>query len=238
MGGVVLEMAGSHGFPDSRLDWRGRQAMLERISRAGGRASLDDLDRLVFTPWRRAYKQREETGQEASWTGFLDRLRRTAGCQIEDLVLLEAWFEPYGEQLQPVAGAAAALHELSAAGYRLGLVSNVPLPGELYLGVLRRHGIASVFGVTVFSYDVHSRKPSPALLRQAMAVLASRPESTVMVGDRRERDVAAGRSAGIATVWIRSADSPGPRADAELESLAGLPGLLGEWGDRIADHGD
>ena len=34
MGGVILRMAGGHGFPQTRLDFRGRQAMLQALGRA------------------------------------------------------------------------------------------------------------------------------------------------------------------------------------------------------------
>jgi len=52
-----------------------------------------------------------------------------------------------------------------------------------------------------------------------------------MVGDRRDRDIAAGRSAGIATVWIRGEFDDGPVADIDIGSLAELPGLLQSWND-------
>jgi HAD superfamily hydrolase (TIGR01549 family) len=227
MGGVILHMAGGRGFPVSRLDWRGRQAMVQQIRAAGGRATLDIIDALVFGPWSIEHMRREESGVEADWRPHLDRLRAQTRCPIDDLDLLAAWFGPYGEQLEPLEGAAEALATLGGTDLNLALVSNVPLPGELYVRVLERHGLVQFFDHLVFSYDSGSRKPSPAMLRQAMAATGAGPDRTLMVGDRRNRDIAAGRFAGAGTVWIRSDDGGGPEPDATIDALAELPGLLG-----------
>lgn len=226
MGGVVLHMAQARGFPVDRLDWRGRQAMLEHIRSAGGQASLEDLERWVFAPWRARYENRQESGKEADWSPHLESLRQRAGIATPDFDLLQAWFRPYGEHLEPLAGATTALRELEDMNLSLALVSNVPLPGALYRGILERYDLLSVFDACLFSYDCGSRKPSPAMLRRALTAMAAAPESAVMVGDRRDRDIAAGRAAGVQTVWIQSDDGGGPQADFTIASLVELPELL------------
>jgi D-glycero-D-manno-heptose 1,7-bisphosphate phosphatase len=227
MGGVILEMDNSRGFPFERLDFRGREALLHLIRHRGGHASLDDLERLVFEPWHLGYERRRETGKEELWDTHLSRLRKKAKIRVRNLTLLEAWFRPYGEQLVPIAGAVKALESLRSSGLQLSLVSNVPLPGKLYCGVLRRHAILDCFQSLHFSYDAGSRKPSPAMLRSALGELGVRPTEAVMVGDRRPNDVAAGRAAGTATVWVRADDGGGPAADFVVDALAEVPGLLG-----------
>jgi HAD superfamily hydrolase (TIGR01662 family) len=229
MGGVILHMAGGRGFPVARLDWRGRQAMVQEVRTAGGRVTLEELEALVFAPWQAEYGRRVELGREADWQQHLDRLRQQSHCQIDDLDLLAAWFAPYGDQLATLPGASEALANLGKSGLKVALVSNVPLPGELYLRVLRRYGLVESFDHFVFSYDAGSRKPSPAMLRQAMAAIDAEPAETIMVGDRRDRDIVAGRLAGNRTIWIRSDDGGGPEPDSTLDSLAGLPQLLDVW---------
>jgi FMN phosphatase YigB (HAD superfamily) len=64
------------------------------------------------------------------------------------------------------------------------------------------------------------------MLRNAMAALDVPAERALMIGDRRTSDVAAGRAAGVGTVWLRSDDGGGPRADHEIDSLADLPALV------------
>jgi FMN phosphatase YigB (HAD superfamily) len=64
------------------------------------------------------------------------------------------------------------------------------------------------------------------MLRAAMRALGASPPEAVMVGDRRSVDVAAGRTAGVVTVWIRSEDGGGPDPDHEIASVGDLPELL------------
>ncbi len=224
MGGVLLDMRSSNGVPPSRLDFRGRQVLLRALDNSD--LGSDDLERLVFAPWRREYRQRYRRGREASWTPHLDRLRATSDERRSDLELLDIWFAPFAESLRPVAGAPEAVERLAARGLRLGLVSNVPLPGDLYRAVLERFDMAKPIEVFEFSYDSGHRKPSPYMLRSALAALDTPIDRAVMVGDRRDSDVAAGRTAGIATVWIRSDHDSGPEPDWTIGSIAQLPSLL------------
>ena len=158
----------------------------------------------------------------------LSRRRRAAGSRLHDVHLLRVWFRPYAERIMPYQGISDTLHQLKRHQIKLALISNVPLPGTLYERVLDRHGISDVFDSLHFSYDCGSRKPSPAMLRDALTVLQSEPGNSVMVGDRRASDIAAGRAAGVATVWVRSEDGGGPEPDFAIDSLAALPTLMEE----------
>ncbi len=226
MGGVLLSLGEERGLPGSRLDFRGREALLRRIRDSGGSASLEDLERLVFAPWREDYAQRYALGREGRWEPHLQRLRRSARVRLRDTTLLGAWFAPYGDQVRPLPGAGEALREMRDRGWCLALCSNVPLPGVLYRRLLARHGLAQAIGTFHFSYDEGTRKPSPAMLRNALEACRASPAEAVMVGDRRESDIAAGRAAGTRTVWIESEDGGGLPADHTIRAIAELPALL------------
>ncbi len=226
MGGVLLSLGPEGGLPESRLDWRGREALLRLIEERGGGVSSEQLDRLLFAPWRVEYEQRYELGREARWEPHLKRLRRAARVRLRDATLLAAWFRPYGDQLLPLAGAREALATLRDHGHRLALCSNVPLPGLHYRRLLARHGLAEAIASFHFSYDEGTRKPSPAMLRYASHALEVSAAEAVMVGDRRSSDVAAGRAAGMRTVWIQSEDGGGPQADHVIRGIGELPALL------------
>ncbi len=60
-------------------------------------------------------------------------------------------------------------------------------------------------------------KPEPMLLLEAMQLLGSQPEETVMVGDGLAIDILAGQQAGTHTLLVLSGSSS--RADVELSSL-------------------
>jgi len=227
MGGVVLDLGEARGLPWGELDRRGRQALLERIRETGGTAAEDDLERWLFEPWQRGYARRNRTGREERWGPHLARLRRLSGSRATRGSLLGAWAGPYLRGIRAVSGAQEALGHLAAADLRLGLVSNVPMPGAFYERVLDREGVAAFFDTRCFSYDLGARKPGPLLLLRALERLGVEPDEAVMVGDRRSTDVAAGRAAGLRTVWVTGGDADGPEADATLGSLVELPALLG-----------
>jgi HAD superfamily hydrolase (TIGR01549 family) len=229
LGGVLLDLGASNGLPVGRLDHRGRGALLELLQQEHRRATLEDLDRLLFAPWHEDYARRYARMQEAAWEPHLARLRAELGTSRADLELLGAWFEPYAESIRPIGGAAEALARLAGEGYSLALVSNVPLPGALYRPVLERHGLAAPFALCQWSYDEGSRKPSPKMLLAALSALGCEPARAVMVGDRPASDVAAGLAAGTRTVRVHSHHPPGPLADAEIDALAELPELLSRW---------
>jgi|GEM_PF-312995 len=229
MGGVILDLGEARGLPWGELDRQGRVALLDRIREGGGTASADDLDRWLFTPWRRGYERRNQRGREESWGPHLARMQRLSGCRATRGSLLGAWAGPYLGGLRAVSGAQESLGRLVAADLRLGLVSNVPMPGSLYERVLAREGLAALFDALSFSYDRRARKPGPALVQRTVAVLEVEPSEAIMVGDRRSTDVAAGRAAGVRTVWVGAdgGDADGPEPDATIGSLVELPALLG-----------
>jgi HAD superfamily hydrolase (TIGR01509 family) len=227
MGGVLLEMGNPAGLPQGRLDHRGREALVREIVTHGGHATVEQLEETLFAPWRRQYEQRYLRSAEAAWEPHLRALRRRCGSRVHNLRLLAAWFAPYAASLTPIPGASAVLARLAAAGFALAVVSNVPLPGRLYARRLAELGLLAPFRCLHWSYDSGSRKPSPVMVRAALAALAVPAEAAVMVGDRRSTDVAAGRAAGVATVWLATDPRPGPEPDATIHRLAELPALLG-----------
>ena len=94
----------------------------------------------------------------------------------------------------PEPTAAAALAALTAAGYRLAVVSNND-------GRLRQQltaaGLAIYFTATVDSATVGIAKPDPAIFLHAAAALGARPDECVMIGDDPYFDIRASTRAGI-----------------------------------------
>ena len=75
-------------------------------------------------------------------------------------------------------------------------------------------------------------KPEPMLLREAMHMLSSQPEETVMIGDGLQVDILAGRNAGTHTLLVLSGSSS--RVDLEKSPIKpdhvyeGLADLMNE----------
>jgi HAD superfamily hydrolase (TIGR01458 family) len=75
-------------------------------------------------------------------------------------------------------------------------------------------------------------KPSADFLGIALAALGAAPETALVVGDDVDSDLAAARAVGARMVLVRTGKAGGDRpeathADAVIDSLAGLPALLG-----------
>lgn len=227
MGGVILDLGQARGLPWGELERRGREGLLSLLEETGGEAAEGDLDRLLFTPWRREHDRRYRRGREAPWQPHAARLGRGTGSSAPPDRLLAAWAGPYLDGLRAVSGAQEALARLVAGDLSLALVSNVPLPGRFFERVLEGQGLAAFFVSLHFSYDEGARKPGPVLVQRALEALDAAPEEAVLVGDRRSADVPAGRAAGLTTVWVRSPDDEGPEPDAVIGSAVELPALLG-----------
>lgn len=230
MGGVLLDLGPARALPWGEHDSAGRERLRELVG-------LDEeaLDRLLFDPFRTDYDRRYETRVDADWTPHLARLLEIAGA-VDRLGyddLLDAWVEPYVDSLVPEDGAPEAVAALRRMGLSLAVVSNVPLPGRFYARALERFRMLEAFDHLFFSHDAGSRKPDGRMIETALDALGVAPERAAMVGDRRETDIAAGRAAGVATVWLApdpAAPSRGPEADLTLPRLAALPGRFAAAG--------
>ena len=85
MGGVLLDMANEVGIPEGKIDFRGREQLMHVVRATGGRVTAEELEALMFAPWRRDYGRRYETLREASWDEPLRRLRKGTGSRARSL---------------------------------------------------------------------------------------------------------------------------------------------------------
>jgi len=88
--------------------------------------------------------------------------------------------------------------------YRVGVISNTVGSGDAELAeALKKAGIRRFIDALVTSRDFGRAKPDPAIYREGARRLGVPLESTCMVGDRLDTDVAGALNAGIAAVWLR-----------------------------------
>lgn len=114
--------------------------------------------------------------------------------------LRTAFLERYQANLaghsRPFPGIDALLDTIDAAGLRWGVVTNKP--AWLTEPLLRTLGLDARAAVVVSGDTLERRKPDPAPLLFACSTAGTAPARAVYVGDA-ERDVAAGRAAGMDT---------------------------------------
>lgn len=143
-------------------------AVLRPLVSKGGRALLT-----------RAFPERDDAVIEALLPRFL-----------------AAYADALTVQSRPFAGIEALLAGIESAGARWGIVTNKP--EALARGVVDGMGWAGRCAVLVGGDSLSLRKPDPAPLRHAAALLGLQAVECVYVGDDA-RDIAAGLAAGMPT---------------------------------------
>jgi len=125
-------------------------------------------------------------------------------------------------QIDPAAG--RVLRALSNQGYKLGIISNMILPGVLLERLLESEGLRGLFGPVITSAETGYIKPHPRIFEYALDQGGWRPEDALFVGDTYKQDVIGARSVGMHVIWLNSRGEPTAQAggnppDAIINSL-------------------
>ncbi|MBI3491739.1 MAG: HAD family hydrolase [Acidobacteria bacterium] len=121
------------------------------------------------------------------------------------------------------------LRELSAAGLRIGLISN----SHRCLASFQSHfELQGLISATVSSSQHGFMKPHPSIFAAALQLVDAQPADAVMVGDNFRQDVEGALAAGMRAVLLHRADTPtlahelSERGVPVIRSLRELPSLL------------
>jgi putative hydrolase of the HAD superfamily len=161
--------------------------------------------------------------EEMGGRGCADRVLDACAREIYAEWARSHHFEMYDDV--PVA-----LAELTAAGVKVGLISNSHRPlDEFQAHFELRHFISAA----VSSVDHGYMKPHPSIFLYALAQLDVAPKDAVMVGDSLRHDIEGALNVGMRAVWLHRGDNAAPTYAAirdvqvpVIRSLAELPGLL------------
>jgi putative hydrolase of the HAD superfamily len=138
--------------------------------------------------------------------------------------------------IMPIPGAPELLTGLKPR-YRLGVISNTVGSGDAELSdALEKAGIRHLIDALVTSRDFGRAKPDPAIYLEGARRLGVPLQSTCMVGDRLDTDVAGALNAGIAGIWLRHPGAsllPGIVPTHVISQLAELPAWLDATYTRV-----
>jgi putative hydrolase of the HAD superfamily len=134
---------------------------------------------------------RYDAGQSSRdyWTEAAGLMNRTFDdAMIEEMVRREVDFwSRFDDRV------VAWIDQLRAAGFRTGILSNLPIP----LGThLRANGLLEHFDHVTFSFELGCAKPERRIYEHAVAGLNIAPEEALFLDDRPE-NVAGAREAGL-----------------------------------------
>lgn len=206
-GGVVFQTAKR---PTGRAELA--VSLSARAARAGyavdaaeARASLD-AGITALGHWKHSSSRRLEPREMSHREVVGDFLAASLPTPVRALLVAEA-----GDVLEEMnttlsdhvvrPGIPDLLAEARRRGIPVGIVSNAH-SGRSHRRLLAAHGLAEAFDVQVYSDEVGMRKPHPRMIELAATALGASPADTWYVGDTQDRDVVAGRRAGVGAVVL------------------------------------
>jgi putative hydrolase of the HAD superfamily len=143
------------------------------------------------------------TGREFHSGALMGRLLQKMEMDIQPHELEELcwlWYEPLHRCANIEEGLVEMLMEFRDQGYRLGLVSNTFVPGEVLDRHIREEGFLHLLPMRVYSCDVGRRKPSKMIFRHALEQIQADPRETLFVGDSLKADIKGASRMGMRTV--------------------------------------
>jgi len=195
-------------------------ALIEAGQRAGltalGRDDLPEVGR-VAAHFRERYEPlfwAPGAVEELEYPGLVRQLLGDFGIEVDGEELtrfLEAEHAAWNPARRVAAHTPALLEALRARGLKLGLVSNAFDPGWLLHRDLEQMGLSERLDFAVFSSEVGTRKPHPAIFERALEALDVDSADAVFVGDRLYEDVRGAGNLGMTTVqalWFRADEHP------------------------------
>lgn len=121
------------------------------------------------------------------------------------------------------------LKELRALGLKLGLCSNASYNGAAMRAQFANFGLTDYLDAITISSEVGWRKPSEKIFQAALESLGTRPNESLMVGDKSREDIAGAQLLGLKTVRTKEYIDDGNStisADSVIDRLIDLVPLL------------
>ena len=231
---IIFDMGGTlrERVTDEKYQAQALTRLLHLLGKPGVSSDyLEELARRYTTYATWAQDHLVESSEQEIWTRWmapeLPRERITA--HAVELTIL--WRDRLGRAV-PRPDAQIVIAELSARGYRLGVISNtissVDVPRSL-----EEYGLKNHFGVVILSSTSRRRKPAPEIFWEATRALNVTPARCAYLGDRISRDVVGAKRAGFAKAILIEAHGSmtEPRdgtaqPDAIIHSLIELLGIF------------
>ncbi len=131
-------------------------------------------------------------------------------------VLLEAYGAEIDRHTMLYPGAMAAVEDLKAEGFGVGICTNKP--EGLADTLMQRLGVREVFGSLVGADTLPVRKPDPEPLFEAARRAGGHPQQCILIGDS-DTDRITARAAGVPSVLVTFGPAGGDMAALEPEAL-------------------
>ncbi|RRR98765.1 HAD family hydrolase [Glycomyces terrestris] len=165
--------------------------------RTGLLALLDDRGLPAeHADWIMEIDQRGYTPRPVVAKAMLDRL--DLGLTEDDLITALIACSRDNARLAPET--AAAIERARAAGHRVVIVTNGPVPSQT--GKIRNAGLDRLVDASIVSGAIGTDKPEPAVFHAAAAAVGGSLADAWMIGDRDDADILGAHRLGVPSVWL------------------------------------
>ena len=202
MGSTLLEFHNPK-WNESEILKNGHNRMIAYISNIYGKFIADKIDKEVILFWydyvekERKIKRIEYRICEALFLKFGE-----LGIHIsynEIIEILKKDYLDFYNYAHPNEGVIDCLKFLKEKKCKIGVVSNIMYPKEIYLGIFRREGFDLFIDNYTFSYENTYMKPNSSIFLRALLSLNAKISETLMVGDNEKVDIIGAKAVGLKT---------------------------------------
>ncbi|MHA1112677.1 MAG: HAD family hydrolase [Promethearchaeota archaeon] len=211
MGNTLIDF--HRGPSDGEKYEMGLHAMVPVLSKKNKKITFEVL-RTEFLPIvEEVFVRRLELAKEIPINEYLDPFLSKFNIKLRDnqkITLLERFFSGYIEHLWVDPLIPETFQQIRQNGIKIAIVSNAWLPKDVYIRIFKKLGLHQFVNRYYFSYSVGASKPDLKIFQYALSTQRIRSETTWMIGDNIDKDLAPAKKLGLTTVWFNPSGKPLP----------------------------
>lgn len=161
------------------------------INRHYGINITHELFKMYYKEWQEKVRTFETENKEADILLILNDFFKRYGLiftEKEAIQLYKVLYHQTFENAQLEPFVFEALLELKKENYKMGIISNMPVYGDVASEILRVLKIDKFFDYCLFSYDIRICKPSLEIFKKAVLDNNIPAQNSIMIGDSLKND--------------------------------------------------
>ena len=153
-----------------------------------------------YETWQKKVQIYESKNKEVDILPVLNEFFKMYGITFTETEAIELYRILYHQtfanaQLEPFVP--EALYELRKEIYKTGIISNMPIYGDVSIEIFKGLNIETLFDYYLFSYDIRTCKPSLEIFKRAILDNKIPAAKSIMIGDSLKNDYFPAQQVGI-----------------------------------------